>query len=193
MADSAAAETTPAVRFRAFVSGLQAVLQSWTALNLAIEQNWGGGNSNAKAQALFETLLATFQKGKDIYPDVIEDILLVRMDEDFQTRCDDGSIEEVARCLVQMYNECGAGNFTLVQTTMSRLQERQQRGQSAAASSANGGEAPEEDGDDADSAGDEDAGMDEDGDAMDEDGGAAAAEEDDGWNTVPVKGRKGRR
>eukprot|EP00968_Pinguiococcus_pyrenoidosus_P015645 scaffold1459_cov260-Pinguiococcus_pyrenoidosus.AAC.6 len=169
----------PEQRWGAFVSGLQGVLQSWTALNLAVENNWGGGDSHKKAQELFEALLEVFRRGRDIYADVVEDVLLVRMDESFHTRCDDGSIEEVSRLLVQMYHDCGNGDFSKVNETLERLRERQERGVSAAresqgqveaaSSDEGGGEGGDNDaGDDDGEFGDADGDGDGDGDAMNE-------------------------
>ena len=185
---------SPEARWRAFVSGVQAVLQLWTALGLAIDNNWGGGDSNAKAQAMFDDMLSIFRRGKDIYNDVIEDFLLVRMDENFHCRCDDGSIEEVAQILVRMYMECGDGKFDIVQNSIEKLNQRRGKGLNAARQSTAGGEAQEIDDGEDESAGGEDqvpqlVGADVQGNSsMDVQGGV----QEDGWETVPIR-RKGAR
>lgn len=186
----------PEARWRAFVSGVQAVLQLWTALALAIDNNWGGGDSNGKAQAMFDDLLSIFRRGKDIYNDVIEDFLLVRMDESFHCRCDDGSIEEVAQLLVRMYTECGEGNFQRVQEAIAQLNDRRGKGLSAARQSTAGGEALEVDDEGVDEAGQAPPSVsaaageaEAEAEGMDVLGGA----DEDGWETVPARRRGGRR
>ena len=48
----------------AFTQGAAAVLSRWTALRLAVEGEWGGTDSGAKAQRLLENVVAWFGRGQ---------------------------------------------------------------------------------------------------------------------------------
>ena len=54
----------------AFEQGVELVLSRWTALQLALDQQWGGANTAEKAQQVFEELLDWFyrRKGAPILP-----------------------------------------------------------------------------------------------------------------------------
>lgn len=42
------------------------------------------------------------------------------VDSEFNMVCEDGSPDEIGEILVTMYNQCGEGNFSLVQSTVAR-------------------------------------------------------------------------
>ncbi len=55
----------------AFKEGLESVLRQWTALELAVVNEWGGSNSSIKAQQLLDELLHQFQSARQtVYVDV---------------------------------------------------------------------------------------------------------------------------
>lgn len=45
-----------------FEEGCTFIFQRWTALNLAVENEWGGSDSRQKAQALFDDTLQWFYR-----------------------------------------------------------------------------------------------------------------------------------
>ncbi len=94
--------------------GIQAVFERWTALTMAVVNEWGGFQSKEKAQSLreetLEFLLKDSKKG-----DSIEDFLYDCIAEDFNVQLEDESHEEVGKVLRAMFEECGRGESSLVE------------------------------------------------------------------------------
>jgi len=64
------AETHPQAR-QAFQEGLESILRQWTALELAVLNQWGGPSSGDKANQLYEELLTKFTaRSAQLYRDV---------------------------------------------------------------------------------------------------------------------------
>lgn len=56
---------------QAFQEGLESVLRQWTALELAVLNQWGGPSSGEKANQLYEELLGKFMtRASQLYKDV---------------------------------------------------------------------------------------------------------------------------
>uniref|UniRef100_A0A804N4I3 Pre-rRNA-processing protein TSR2 n=1 Tax=Zea mays TaxID=4577 RepID=A0A804N4I3_MAIZE len=72
----------------------------WTALQLAVQNQWGGHDSQAKADRLASSVLSWFTRAAAargagaLDPDELEDLLYVTMDESFNADIDDGGVEE---------------------------------------------------------------------------------------------------
>ena len=98
---------------RLLLRGIEAVFERWTALTLAIQNEWGGQNSVLKARALVEETLEFLQKEKK--NDSIEDFLFDCIAEDFNVQLEDESHEEVGKVLRQMREECAKGESFLVE------------------------------------------------------------------------------
>ncbi|CAN1190245.1 Pre-rRNA-processing protein TSR2 homolog [Linum perenne] len=96
--------------------GIYLVLSRWSALQLAVENEWGGRRSRQLADQLASDVFAWFTKSKaePLYIDDLENIL----DEGMLTLnadVDDGSVEEVAEKLMIMHEECLEGNYRSVE------------------------------------------------------------------------------
>ncbi|XP_016445118.1 uncharacterized protein LOC107770335 [Nicotiana tabacum] len=94
--------------------GIGLVLGRWTALQMAIENDWGGRNSREKSSQLNLDIFSAFTNSKEkVYMDDIEEIL----DEfmlSLNTEVNDGSLEEVAEKMMFMHEECLEGNFNSI-------------------------------------------------------------------------------
>jgi hypothetical protein len=55
---------------QAFKEGLQSIFRQWTALELAVQNGWGGLEGHDKPQILLEEILAMFLGPEKIYKDV---------------------------------------------------------------------------------------------------------------------------
>ncbi|XP_009801789.1 uncharacterized protein LOC107807895 [Nicotiana tabacum] len=97
-----------------FQEGIGLVLGRWTALQMAIENDWGGRGSREKSNQLNVDIFSAFTNSKEkVYMDDIEEIL----DEfmlSLNTEVNDGSLEEVAEKLMFMHEECLEGNFNSI-------------------------------------------------------------------------------
>ncbi|KAK7293557.1 hypothetical protein RJT34_16425 [Clitoria ternatea] len=98
-----------------FNEGIGFVLFRWSALQAAVENEWGGRESRLKADQLAADVLSWFTQSKEpLYIDDLEDTLDQGM-LSLNVEVEDGSIEEVAEKLMVMHEECLEGNFKSVE------------------------------------------------------------------------------
>ncbi|KAL6586794.1 hypothetical protein OROMI_001782 [Orobanche minor] len=106
-----AAEALPVLN-----EGIYLVFSRWSALQLAVENEWGGRRSRQLSDQLASDVFAWFTQSKAelLYIDDLENIL----DEGMLTLnadVDDGSVEEVADKLMIMHEQCLEGNYRSVE------------------------------------------------------------------------------
>ena len=85
------------------------IFNTWTALELAINFNWGGKKSKAKIQNLQDDVLYLFRsrarKHKVVYSEEVEDILLDMLDR-LHTIVEDDSTVTVTDLILKIHKEC---------------------------------------------------------------------------------------
>ncbi|KAJ8626975.1 hypothetical protein MRB53_020282 [Persea americana] len=101
----------------ALAEGIPLLLSQWTALQMAIQNEWGGRDSRQKSAQLASDLLNWFAHSKvPHYVDDLENMLDETMVLSFNTEVEDGSIEEqVAEQLMIMHEECLQGHFESIE------------------------------------------------------------------------------
>lgn len=92
-----------------FEEAVKGIFSEWTALNLAIQNRWGGPNEDNTD--ICEDVLNFFYDHPQVYADQLEDLLDDFFQNELNVLIEDGSIEEVSRILVTLYAECKAGDF----------------------------------------------------------------------------------
>lgn len=98
-----------------FREGVALTLSRWSALQMAVDNEWGGRNSRQRADELGHDIFTWFTQSKEpLYIDDLEDLLYEAMIA-LNTVAEDGSVEEVAEKLVIMHEECLEGNFAAVE------------------------------------------------------------------------------
>mmetsp|Transcript_19436 Transcript_19436/g.27124 ORF Transcript_19436/g.27124 Transcript_19436/m.27124 type:complete len:196 (+) Transcript_19436:65-652(+) len=110
---------TPQQKWSHFTDGVNAVFSKWTALVLAVENGWGGLNSRRKAESMQEECLDMFKNGK-VYPDELIELFYDWFLQDFNTDPQDGSVEQVSRLLVDLFNKIAADDLSLLNTVLSQ-------------------------------------------------------------------------
>ncbi|GJW62874.1 pre-rRNA-processing protein TSR2 [Tanacetum coccineum] len=95
--------------------GIDLILGRWSALQMAIHNEWGGRDTSQKAQQLATDIYRwLIRPAEALYVDELENLL-----DDFMlslnTEIDDGSIEEIADNLMIMHEECLEGNFASIE------------------------------------------------------------------------------
>ncbi|KAM0944107.1 putative pre-rRNA-processing protein TSR2 [Dioscorea sansibarensis] len=114
-----------------FGEGISLVLSRWTALQMAVQNGWGGRESRQKADKLASAVLSWFSNDKaPLYIDDLENILDENMVLSFNTEIEDGSIEEVAEQLMIMHEDCLQGNFESIDTLKNSASMRNAASQS---------------------------------------------------------------
>ncbi|KAH7864926.1 hypothetical protein Vadar_000043 [Vaccinium darrowii] len=95
--------------------GIDLVLSRWSALQMAVVNEWGGRDSLLKSHQLAADIFSWFTQSKEqLYIDDLEDMLDESM-LSLNTEIDDGSVEEIAEKLMIMHEECLEGNYQSVQ------------------------------------------------------------------------------
>ncbi|KAK0455670.1 Pre-rRNA-processing protein TSR2-domain-containing protein [Desarmillaria tabescens] len=98
-----------------FARGVIARLVVWPILRLAVQENWGGPNGPEKRTWLASVIVDAFEEQSPPPDDqYIEEILLQVMADEFETQIEDGSAEPVAVDVVQLWEQCHAGQDVLV-------------------------------------------------------------------------------
>ncbi|KAF3339648.1 pre-rRNA-processing protein TSR2 [Carex littledalei] len=98
-----------------FAEGISLVLSRWTALQMAVENQWGGRESRGKADQLVASIQEFFGQKEDLYIDELEELLEVYMLDSLSTEVQDGSVPEVAEQLMIMHEECLEGKYESIQ------------------------------------------------------------------------------
>tara|TARA_B110001469_G_C9529019_1_gene263073 strand:- start:373 stop:759 length:387 start_codon:yes stop_codon:yes gene_type:complete len=79
----------PDLHAPAFREGLQGLMNRWTALQLAILNEWGGSESVSKGVAMYEELEHWFLKRKaGKYAEDLEELLIEILGDDFCVLCE---------------------------------------------------------------------------------------------------------
>ncbi|KAI3869141.1 hypothetical protein MKX03_035384 [Papaver bracteatum] len=100
----------------AFSEGISLVLSRWTALQMAIQNEWGGRDSRQKSDQLSHDILSWFTQTKEpLYIDDLEKILFDTMIRELNVELDDGSEKELAEELMIMHEECLQENYETAQ------------------------------------------------------------------------------
>ncbi|KAI3932406.1 hypothetical protein MKW92_036194 [Papaver armeniacum] len=100
----------------AFSEGISLVLSRWTALQMSIQNEWGGRDSRQKSEQFSYDILSWFTQTKEpLYIDDLEKILFDTMTDEFSVVLDDGSEKEIAEELMIMHEECLQENYESIQ------------------------------------------------------------------------------
>ena len=102
--------------YTTFQGGVTATLRSWSALKTAVEQSWGGTESQSKAEDLRNNIFNFFD-GQSSKPKMtqeeLEDNLASFMEEEFGIVLEDGSEIEISNLIWNMYEDCSKGDVRL--------------------------------------------------------------------------------
>ena len=104
-----------------FARGVIACLAIWPALKVAVDQRWGGPDSSQKRTWLAGVIVDAFEE-QDPVPDVpyVELTLLQVMEDEFDTVLEDGSAEDVAKNIVDLWKAAQEGNVEAITTLEAR-------------------------------------------------------------------------
>ncbi|KAK9725520.1 hypothetical protein RND81_05G150300 [Saponaria officinalis] len=87
--------------------GILKVLSTWNALQMALQNKWGGNDTLTKSEDFVFEILTWFRQSKgSFHVEDLENLLHERMLLSFNTDIEDGSIEEIAEQLLVMHEGC---------------------------------------------------------------------------------------
>ncbi|KAM8965956.1 pre-rRNA-processing protein TSR2 homolog isoform X1 [Sarcophilus harrisii] len=108
-----------------FGVGVRAVLEAWPALQIAVENSFGGVHSREKALWLGRVVEDYFLLNADLEQEEVEDFLSDIMSTEFDTLIEDGSLPQVSQQLQTMFRYCQRGEETLLRQFISQLGQKQ--------------------------------------------------------------------
>ncbi|EEH05653.1 pre-rRNA processing protein TSR2 [Histoplasma capsulatum G186AR] len=97
-----------------FDLGITLILNSWPALNLAVQSSWGGPSSSDKRDWLCGAISDLFVDRPETDAEDIEDVLIQVMNDEFDVVVDDESAGEIGRRIMEVRMETQMGDFTRV-------------------------------------------------------------------------------
>ena len=102
-----------------FVTAVRSVFGEWSALKLAVENEWGGHDTRGKALALLERTLQALN-APVVHRDEIEVFLEGALVDEFNVEADDESPKQVAELLCLLHAEARAGASTTADALAAR-------------------------------------------------------------------------
>eukprot|EP00188_Purpureofilum_apyrenoidigerum_P002529 Plantae.Rhodophyta-Purpureofilum_apyrenoidigerum.ctg25943.p1 GENE.Plantae.Rhodophyta-Purpureofilum_apyrenoidigerum.ctg25943~~Plantae.Rhodophyta-Purpureofilum_apyrenoidigerum.ctg25943.p1 ORF type:complete len:179 (-),score=31.03 Plantae.Rhodophyta-Purpureofilum_apyrenoidigerum.ctg25943:394-930(-) len=108
----------------ALSAGAQSIFARWTALELAVGEQFGGETSASTAGEMFEVALELLMnESKPPSQTTLENLFYDGFDY-MNTDVEDDSIEEVSGLLLQLREKCLAQDYTLASTLVEKVKTR---------------------------------------------------------------------
>ncbi|KAB1252885.1 Pre-rRNA-processing protein TSR2-like protein [Camelus dromedarius] len=110
-----------------FGAGVRAALEAWPALQIAVENGFGGVHSQEKAEWLGGAVEEYFFRNADLELDEVEDFLGELMTNEFDTVVEDGSLPQVSQQLQTMFHHFQRGDKDALKEMASLITQRKCR------------------------------------------------------------------
>ncbi|KFO20691.1 pre-rRNA-processing protein TSR2 homolog [Fukomys damarensis] len=107
-----------------FRAGIRGVLEAWPALQIAVENGFGGAHSQEKSEWLGSAVEDYFIRNADLELDEIEDFLEELMTNEFDTIVEDGSLPQVSQQLQTMFHHFQKGDGAALKEMASHITQR---------------------------------------------------------------------
>ncbi|KAI8873059.1 hypothetical protein GQ42DRAFT_153101 [Ramicandelaber brevisporus] len=115
-----------------FEDGIVSLFSFWTALNLAVENEWGGAESSEKREFMVDSFMEYFDEHGTAYEiDDLEEWLVGFMGDCFGIDLEDDSEVEVAKRMAELYSDCVKGDFSQIEALRAKREARRQQGQTS--------------------------------------------------------------
>lgn len=114
--------------------GITLAVNSWPALNLAVQSSWGGPTSSDKRDWLCGAISEMLAERPETDAEDLEDVLIQVMNDEFDAVVDDESAAPVAASIMQMKQQTERGEFAAIQEMWEAWEKKsQQKATNAAA------------------------------------------------------------
>ncbi|TKC34488.1 pre-rRNA-processing protein TSR2 homolog isoform X2 [Orcinus orca] len=107
-----------------FGVAVRAALEAWPALQIAVENGFGGVHSQEKAEWLGGAVEEYFFRNADLELDEVEDFLGELMTNEFDTVVEDGSLPQVSQQLQTMFHHFQRGDRAALKEMASLITQR---------------------------------------------------------------------
>ncbi|XP_071961307.1 pre-rRNA-processing protein TSR2 homolog [Antedon mediterranea] len=97
-----------------FYRGIEALLQGWTVLQLAVQHGFGGPYGREKAEWFVGAIWQWFQENDGIEPDELDEFLSEILNTEFDTIAEDGSSYQICKKICDFFNLYKSGNHSSI-------------------------------------------------------------------------------
>jgi pre-rRNA-processing protein TSR2 len=105
-----------------FIEGVRLLLSNWPTLRTAVLEEWGGHQSQEKADWLVDSIVEHFdERGKRIDQEELEDIFLDVMAREFNVLLEDQSERSLAAQLLVLFQQSVKGETALLVELRARV------------------------------------------------------------------------
>lgn len=108
-----------------FELGVSMIIHSWEALEIAVANQWGGAQSEAKRDWITAIVIELFD-GKIVDIELIEETILNAMVDEFDVNVEDDSSLIIADKVIKAYRQCFEKNYTKIHQLFNDWQSKQQ-------------------------------------------------------------------
>lgn len=108
-----------------FELGVSMMIYKWDALDVAVENQWGGPDSAEKRDWITAIIVDLFKTEKVVETILIEETLLYAMVDEFDTNVEDDSAVFIANGIIELYKQCQALDYSTVESLYLAWQEKQ--------------------------------------------------------------------
>ncbi|KAG7882903.1 hypothetical protein KL905_001605 [Ogataea polymorpha] len=109
-----------------FELGVSMLVHGWQILTTAVDNSWGGPESAEKRDWITAVVIDLFKQNKEVDIILIHETLFNAMEDEFDVIVEDQSTVHIASAVVQIYQECLAGNYDRVQTMYQKYLQKQE-------------------------------------------------------------------
>ncbi|KAG5366444.1 Pre-rRNA-processing protein [Yarrowia sp. B02] len=106
-----------------FELGVCMCLYNWTDLATAVDNSWGGADSEEKREWLVGNIVELFEESTVLDALDIQTRLSQVMEDEFDTVVEDDSDFMTAQMLIQIWMECSQGIFTTVENQYNKYEK----------------------------------------------------------------------
>lgn len=108
-----------------FELGVSMMIYKWDALDVAVENQWGGPDSAEKRDWITAIIVDLFKTEKVVETILIEETLLYAMVDEFDTNVEDDSAVFIANGIIELYKQCQALDYSTIESLYLAWQEKQ--------------------------------------------------------------------
>uniref|UniRef100_A0A3Q3E6E4 Pre-rRNA-processing protein TSR2 homolog n=1 Tax=Hippocampus comes TaxID=109280 RepID=A0A3Q3E6E4_HIPCM len=108
-----------------FADAVRATLSAWPALQIAVDNGFGGAYGQQKADWLADVVQQYFHDNPDLAQDEVEDFIGALMDQEFHTLVDDGSLPQMCVQLMRMFSQWQQGALQQLSHSIHLLTQKQ--------------------------------------------------------------------
>lgn len=123
-AQGASVAVSPELIQEKFELGIWHALFNWSVLTVAVQNQWGGPDSEDKRDWLAGAISEVFQNQPETDALDLEVVLLQALEDEFGVRLEDETEVAVAREIMNIRKETAEGNFSTVDALQARWLER---------------------------------------------------------------------